>query len=246
MKQIKGFGKFEVTFESDDVRKSEDGYPAFGSVYGNIKRDGMSYEAFIDLIVFGDGTHTVTNVSILPVYRVVESSIGNEEEHTLCEFSGEHAAENAWAFILSQLYTLMPDFEKDLIHIDKKMLSIYCKNKGITIMAKAKIPDTPWTRYIKKWNLRIPMPDGSTKFGWINTVHTGKENIPKLITGKFWLWNGENGYHGTFLLDHPEMNEDPYFDGCFISTDGEIPFVDACIEDCVESSYIENLGINTN
>lgn len=65
------------------------------------------------------------------------------------------------------------------------------------------------SRYMKKWWIeKILDPKENIIFkGWINTVHSKKEDIPEMITGTMYAYKNDIGLYGRFELDNPNLSE---------------------------------------
>ena len=107
----------------------------------------------------------------------------------------------------------------------------------------------PNIRWLKKWNLNVPVSEGLSYTCFINTEHIGHDTIPDEITGSFWARMDEEGLHGTFQLDDPSVNKTNHPEwNCIVGIgyyrDGTCDFnatepfdFEGRIEDCLESSY---------
>lgn len=78
------------------------------------------------------------------------------------------------------------------------------EKEALETLRKQKDPDKMW---IKKWTLSAPVSEDTEYLCFINTYHRGYENIPSEISGIFSVSRDEEGLHGTFTLDDPEIDE---------------------------------------
>lgn len=113
-------------------------------------------------------------------------------------------------------------------------------------------PNAIW---LVKWHMLVPVKvNGEEVYYWcfINTYTTGRNNIPDIINGHATILLDENGIHGHFILDNPEIDDDAdlhkewryvigcgfvKLNGCYIGSCENATFetTDFSIKECIEN-----------